>query len=216
VIRFFSIVLRQVVLIWVSVFVCAGCATSDYLANRGRDAADILTLTVGKGGGVSGRAGPIHCGLFFGVDHVGLKCGELQTDWTDQPSPVWSALFDPLLLLPGGDGVSFYEDIYLGKEKTSEEPEEISLIRGKRYYGSGVCPFVVLPLTREYPGKRNPYSGYLDETKYPYHYLTQVELAVGLGVTIRAGVNPGELLDFLLGWIGLDLYSDDLSRLESQ
>ena len=40
------------------------------------------------------------------------------------------------------------------------------------------------------------------------HY-TQVEVVAGLLFSVRAGVNPGELLDFLLGWAGIDIYGDD-------
>ncbi len=39
--------------------------------------------------------------------------------------------------------------------------------------------------------------------------FTQIELLAGLGLTVRLGFNPGELLDFLLGWTTLDLYGDD-------
>ena len=39
---------------------------------------------------------------------------------------------------------------------------------------------------------------------------TQLELALGLGGSLRLGLNPGELLDFLLGWLTIDLYDDDI------
>lgn len=204
---------KQAILVCALFFFCSGCATSGYFADRGRDAADIFTFTVGKGAGLSGRAGPVHCGFYLGKDRVGLRSGEFKADWNNQPDPVWAGLFDPFLLLPGGEGVSFGEDIYIGKKPSTDGGEDISLLRGKRYYSPGVCPFIFLPQTgQEMPGKSNPYLGRLDDSSYPYHFLTQVELAVGLGLTIRVGVNPGEMLDFLLGWVGLDLYSDDLSR----
>ncbi len=40
-------------------------------------------------------------------------------------------------------------------------------------------------------------------------YFTQIEVNAGLGVAIHAGVNPGELLDFLLGLATVDLADDD-------
>jgi len=40
--------------------------------------------------------------------------------------------------------------------------------------------------------------------------FTQIEVVVGLGGTIRLGFNPGELLDFILGWTTIDIYKDDL------
>ena len=39
---------------------------------------------------------------------------------------------------------------------------------------------------------------------------TQIELIAGLGRTLRFGFNPGELLDFILGWFTIDIYGDDL------
>ncbi len=44
-----------------------------------------------------------------------------------------------------------------------------------------------------------------------FPYYTQVEAVVGLGYTLRLGFNPGELIDFLLGWTTLDLCHDDIS-----
>lgn len=39
---------------------------------------------------------------------------------------------------------------------------------------------------------------------------TRVEAVIGLWFGLRVGINPGELVDFLVGWTGLDLYADDL------
>jgi hypothetical protein len=39
---------------------------------------------------------------------------------------------------------------------------------------------------------------------------TQLEVWVGLFGSLRLGVNPGELADFLLGFFGLDMYHDDV------
>jgi hypothetical protein len=43
-----------------------------------------------------------------------------------------------------------------------------------------------------------------------YPYFTQIEGVVALGPSIRLGLNIGELLDFVVGWAGLDIYGDDL------
>ena len=40
---------------------------------------------------------------------------------------------------------------------------------------------------------------------------TQIDLSVGLIASVRLGFNPGELLDFIMGLAGLDLYGDDLA-----
>ena len=43
-------------------------------------------------------------------------------------------------------------------------------------------------------------------------YYTQIEAVVGAGPSVRLGFNPGELLDFILGWTTIDIYKDDLER----
>jgi len=54
--------------------------------------------------------------------------------------------------------------------------------------------------------------------KHPRNYsaLTQIEVAGGILGTLRLGFNPGELLDFVLGWLTIDIYDDDLSVLSKQ
>ena len=56
-------------------------------------------------------------------------------------------------------------------------------------------------------------AGWSDEICIrPYSYYTQIEMAAGLGGTLRLGVNPGEFVDFLLGWTTLDIFDDDPGR----
>ncbi|MBR3921911.1 MAG: hypothetical protein IKJ45_02270, partial [Kiritimatiellae bacterium] len=42
------------------------------------------------------------------------------------------------------------------------------------------------------------------------HHWTELRLFAGVTVfSMSAGVNPGELADFALGWFGVDIYGDD-------
>lgn len=43
-------------------------------------------------------------------------------------------------------------------------------------------------------------------------FYTDIEVQVACGIGLRAGFNPGELLDFFLGWFGVDPFNDDLER----
>ena len=53
----------------------------------------------------------------------------------------------------------------------------------------------------------------MDDDHHPKaHFYTQIEVAAGVGGSVRLGFNPGELLDFLFGWLGADLYGDDQAR----
>jgi len=47
------------------------------------------------------------------------------------------------------------------------------------------------------------------DSKYARIHAFDVEAEVGLGVYVEAGYSPGELLDFLLGIIGIDIAGDD-------
>ena len=74
---------------------------------------------------------------------------------------------------------------------------EISRLRNKYYKA-----FHILGVA--YPGAP------CGEVIYPASYFTQIDIVAGLGGTIKLGFNPGELLDFILGWATLDIYRDDV------
>jgi len=74
-------------------------------------------------------------------------------------------------------------------------------VRGKTYEAGSMIPFVALV------DKRPLYMH--------WYYYTQMEAALGLGGTIRIGVNAGEILDFLFGWFGVDIMHDDINRVDA-
>jgi hypothetical protein len=47
-------------------------------------------------------------------------------------------------------------------------------------------------------------------------YWTQIEVVLGVGGTLRLGFNPGELVDFTLGWFGIDIYGDDIEMMRTK
>lgn len=157
----------------------SGCASPQYLSDRGRDAGDIFTLTFGRGLGAKARVGPVAAGLLANEDLVGLRGGELgffNTRSSDVPLP---EVGDLQLLLVGSDCC------YVGGHQRNKN------------YGAGGLIFWQLP-----------------EERGIYYYYSQVEVTVALGLSVRLGINPGELLDFLLGWFGVDFYDDDVGKYE--
>ena len=46
--------------------------------------------------------------------------------------------------------------------------------------------------------------------------LYQIDLTVALGLSLRVGFNPAELLDFVLGWFGSDILDDDVGRKQAE
>lgn len=171
----------------------AGCAsTKSYFTDRGRDAADILTLTMGTGAGVKARIGPIQVGALYAYDAFGLRGGRLAWWWSDQADGEVVDI-DYLVLPLFGFG---YE--------TLDHQALRSPARHKDFMTDKPLPILSLPLTT------GGYSEW-DVSRTGFHYFTQFEVVVALGPSIRLGLNPGELLDFLLGWTTLDIYKDDVA-----
>ena len=168
----------------------AGSAPSDYLTDRLRDGADVFTATVGKGGGVKVRVGPLRAGLFFNHDRAGLRGGEFYRSIpknyvTSSDFFTWTYPLDLDLILFSHEG------FLTGRS----ERHKSATFRKKKFASESA--FVLSWCEERY---RSPY------------YYTQIETAFGIGGTIRLGFNPGELLDFIVGWLKIDLYKDDLGR----
>jgi len=151
-----------------------------YGRNRWSDARDIFTAGVGCGGGAMAQAGPVATGAGVFFDTLGLSGGHLGLHDAD--------LFD----FPRG--AEYF--LVAGHRATPKVPEVVR--RGKGYEATVLL--VLLP-ERE-PGEKG-------RAPVP-SCMTQVELDVGLFYSIRLGFNPGELLDFLLGLAGADIYLDDV------
>ena len=49
---------------------------------------------------------------------------------------------------------------------------------------------------------------------YTPSYFSQIEAVLGVVISVRVGFNPGELLDFILGWFGIDIYDDDIDMMK--
>lgn len=178
---------------------CAGCGTTGYLANRSRDAADIFTATVGTGVGAKVRIGPVQAGLLAAFDMYGLRGGCFGE-------------------LRGHQKLSFPYDVLvvaMGRDYTGEI-SPLDYVRDKRYDARTRLPFISTATPRKiYQGEYSsefPYDHVTRVSGYCESYYTQIEIVCALGPSIRLGFNPGELLDYLLGWTLIDIYGDDLEK----
>jgi hypothetical protein len=139
--------------------------------------------------------GPLRTGVFAGEDIAGLRAGEIffPSDFFQK----WEENFDMCLL-------DLSEEIF--------EPGglQIAKERGKlfrtadNFFSTKIQPFPFFAI----PDK-NPETTLLQ--KIPYY--TQIEVAAGLYRGIRLGINPGEILDFILGWTTIDIFDDDLKEI---
>jgi len=162
----------------------AGCVSPAYKKDRIADFRDIFTVTAGYGAGVRARVGPLHAGLHLGADAVGLRGGEwnVSNAMGGEDWDIWAWDFDALLFSKEGFHDWGSGDVFG---------------RGKEFRATG-GPLVIVP--------RRATDA---QCVKPYYYYTQVEVSGGLLVNLRLGVNLGELLDFFLGWLRVDILNDD-------
>lgn len=172
-----------------------GCATSDYMTDRGNDAADIVTGTVASNSfGVGVRVGPMAFGGFLANENErkGLRGGEFLTDSLDEEGKgLFSFLGRMTLVALLYYGESFFTDI---AENTDEDRDP----RNKSFAVEPLWGFMPIAIGEE------------EKDYAPAYYFTQIEVMIGIVGGIRFGFNPGELIDFLLGWTTLDIYGDDV------
>ena len=161
----------------------AGCATP-YMQDRKHDAADIFTVTVGTGAGAKARAGPITVGLLGNNDLFGFRKGCSLAPHHDLGSLGMMDLTCTLLS---------YEAFGSGWGGIAKD-------RGKYYEAKGICG---LTWAEIWGWKEAPWNANIP-------YYTQIDAVLGVGGSLRLGVNAGELLDFIIGWSTFDIFADDV------
>lgn len=187
----------------------AGCRHSAWLAERRRDLADVGTASVGLGLGAQLRLGALHLTpLMLQTESAGLRGGE----WFRAPS-----LIDDVECPPQEVGMLWWSSSVWDLPEGCPDRDRLRQ-RGKAHLTtplylpataklhdlhSDTPPFLSLPRST-WPAEK------LSLPRYPTAWHTQIEVSLALLGSLRLGVNPGELADFLLGWIQIDLYRDDL------
>ncbi len=163
-----------------------GCAsTRGYFVDRGRDAADIFTVTAGVGAGAKARVGPLQAGLVYQKDYAGLRSGAL---FARRPS------------LSLEDDRALDINLFICGAESSNTGDVITKREKDFNTFNLIVPVAIV----------EPESSQLTP---PYFF--QIEALVGLGPTVRLGFNPAELLDFILGWTTVDIFGDDLETRKS-
>jgi hypothetical protein len=195
-------------LVVVGAGLACGCRSTGYLAERRRDMADVATASVGVGVGAKVRLGPAHLTpLMLNLDLAGLRGGE----WfhipdmamsVEQPpqevGAVWwsSSIWD----LP--EGCSGRERLRQRGKAFIATPLWLPENAGLYSWMTDTLPFVSTP---RLAWKREK----VRLERYPPTYHTQIELSLAVGGSLRLGLNPGEFVDFVLGWFLVDIYRDD-------
>ena len=178
----------------VAILNLTGCATP-YMIDRRRDAADIFSFTLGEGAGAKMRVGPVAVGLLANQDTIGFRngCEVIMSPPSRWDVPTYDfKMLDVTFTLLGGEKADF----------THGNCDD----RFKSYSAITVCGISVIePKWNDDPlvNRKAPWQSRIS-------YYTQVEVVGGLVGTCRLGFNPGELLDFILGWTTIDIFNDDL------
>ncbi|MBL8021876.1 MAG: hypothetical protein JNM27_19535 [Leptospirales bacterium] len=89
-----------------------------------------------------------------------------------------------------------------GQDSEAEKAALLMRLRGKEYrVRSPFGTTVPLQQRKLVLKKRGSFA--------PASYYTQIDLNLALYFGIRVGLNPGELIDAILGWTTIDIFSDD-------
>ncbi|MEO0480037.1 MAG: hypothetical protein AAF196_11190 [Planctomycetota bacterium] len=163
-----------------------GCA--NYWADRWADLQDPLTVTVLDGYGVGARAGTLVAGFGGYGEIAGYRDGI--GFWRE-----FVHCHDISLPLAGLREVSAWNARHAA--------------RGKDFIGTHV--FAVRVCGRPLDLSVRP----ADCSSFRPHY-GQLEAEIALGYGLRLGFNPLELLDAALGFVWIDVFSDDLNRTWSE
>lgn len=175
------------ILLAASCSVITGCASGRvYFADRGRDAADIFTISVQKGIGVDAQISFITPAAGLTETLIGLEDGRFVTNPISTIRPFHDS--------DSGSAVLGLPLLFTFKG-VQDRWDTVIENRNKSYQLCLLLGFI--PFEMKSSDKITP------------HYLTKVEVGASLFYGIRVGVNPGEFVDFLLGWFGVDMFGDD-------
>jgi hypothetical protein len=208
---------RRVAGAWLRLGCVAGLALStgcaSYVANRARDAADIMTLTVGVGDGLKVQLGPVHLAAFRGSDLAGLRNGELFGNGNGMMYNEDKMFIFPL---PRSEDWNAYRKELDAQEKEAAKKEGLVWKRDNTWRTNIRFGSSVFVQDRDYASSQRGKDIFVNcpgpvwAVGRPASYFSEIELAGGVLLCFRIGFNPGELLDFFLGWGGIDIYRDDL------
>ncbi|MCZ6692164.1 MAG: hypothetical protein O7H41_21480 [Planctomycetota bacterium] len=184
--------------------IATGCQTTvgSYLGNRGRDLADCFTIEAGVGYGLGAElklAGLVHIAVGTGLDgslQAGLRYGDLvpRSETKDEKTGFFGfPIINLLWMFSDQDGYPPY--LHVSKDAKEEH----------------AC-YLLLPGLASYAPDRSESWIWTDpKSGWSRLHAFDIEASVYWGIIgARAGFSPGEFVDFLLGWFGVDIAGDDV------
>ncbi len=159
----------------------SGCSSANpYYVDRERDSLDIFSLSAECGLGAKARFGPIGSGLIYSDSSYGLRGGEILGLSQEETADIEA-------------GVIGIEQFDIQCYDPNHIPNRV-----KTYSSMNIL------------GVNFPVSSKTPPPPHPYYFYSQLDVAICIFGGVRFGFNVGELLDFTLGWVGIDIYGDDV------
>lgn len=225
----------KIILIFLFIFIFENCAS--YGNHRRRDFQDIVNIGLETPAyGIGVRIGPIPLGFYFegGESSMGKK--DLGTGMGLRGGE-WGKYHTQQLVIGFLGGEKFHSgDPIVEDGEVQVDMHGIPLVENPRantksfkmrYFSYFQDPVIERQRRKKEEFRRRYLEDLIqktgrDELKnyiperdpkpfgYPSQFLWQVEIFVGLYGGVRAGLNLAEALDFLLGWVGIDILKDDI------
>ena len=189
----------------------AGCQTTvgNYFANRAHDFGDMFRLQVGVGLGLGvdvRAAGIVHVPVIYGLNILapfGPAYGRLPPYYRPEPEGEIRALNDSLVgAVVAGLPISIISP-WVGPADDVGLHFAIDRLIDERHR----C-YLVIPGIASWRGKTWIWDARAP-TRDRVHAFDVEVMVFALVVNVVAGFSPGELLDFVLGWFGVDIAGDD-------
>ena len=171
-----------------------GCDQQAYWKDRGHDFVDMFSVDVagGAGVGVHGKATIFHTGLGYGqMYHAGLLQNGpgMRNDFGMRPEVQADAIIRKSEGALNGEPNAF-----------KDNPFMITWLKSKDRTNNERCWFIHVPGMDK--ASAEPNTKWWD--------VLDCELAANAAVVgARAGVRPGQVFDFILGWFTVDFTGDD-------
>ena len=206
---------RLLIPVFLIVALTTGCQTTvgNYLVNRARDLGECFLLQTGLGVGLGAdvkAAGLLHvagiAGLYVPSASLGLVYGQSRPsdEGFGETDSMEGFIGIPFSLLGGGIAH------YAWREQSGIDLDDVHVCYGFlpgliSFTGSGEYPHEI---QRAYWIWSKKMKG--DAFRWARIHAFDIEASVYAGIVYaRAGFSPGEFVDFLLGWIGVDIAGDD-------
>jgi hypothetical protein len=205
--------------------------SSLYWKNRLHDSMDIFTAEVStQSYGVALRAGPLKFGAHYKSPSgyaAGLRGGQSGRYYTAEFAAAFmgadyfqSLPFKDLEKAPKKDPEKEAAESQLPADQAATElfnPEPALPVKSEALlYKRGKEFRARSPFGSSIPIQQNRRLLYNRKELAPFYYYTQLEITLGLYGGLKLGLNAGELIDFLLGFFGVDFMNDDAPYLSPE